>query len=231
MADLSEYEQLRLRNIARNKEVMKALGLDDFDFDAHRKQAPKPRAEEGEPAPKRKRELRGSPVRRSLRVAGVSACETSLNLPDDLDGEEVSGREARAQALKGSEEDHALAEAEHLRWAGKQGKITIVGTASYKHTLMRVRTMSEEALARRIKTIERAAGKVGSCRKCPWPQQYSALDHNMLLSSPPTIHTARGGKNAALRARALPRGLRRPCRERRRLSAAAHRCSWGPGRG
>ena len=32
--DLSEYEQLRAKNIERNKAVMKALGLDTFDFKA-----------------------------------------------------------------------------------------------------------------------------------------------------------------------------------------------------
>ena len=36
---------------------------------------------------------------------------------------------------------------------------TIVGTASYEHTLMRVRTMSEKGLANRIRAIERAKGK------------------------------------------------------------------------
>ena len=34
-----------------------------------------------------------------------------------------------------------------------------MGTASYQHTLMRVRTMSDPALANRIKAIERAKGK------------------------------------------------------------------------
>jgi len=35
----------------------------------------------------------------------------------------------------------------------------MVGTASYKHTLMRVRTMSEKKLDQRIRTIERAKGQ------------------------------------------------------------------------
>ena len=34
-----------------------------------------------------------------------------------------------------------------------------MGTASYQHTLMRVRTMSEPALGNRVKAIERAKGK------------------------------------------------------------------------
>jgi hypothetical protein len=44
----------------------------------------------------------------------------------------------------------------HFVWmAGQQRPATIVGTASYQHTLHRVRTMSEKALALRIRAIER----------------------------------------------------------------------------
>jgi hypothetical protein len=55
---------------------------------------------------------------------------------------------------------HAV-EAEHYdtRHAGAQRRASVVGTASYRHTLMRVRTMGEDALARRITAIERAKGK------------------------------------------------------------------------
>ena len=42
---------------------------------------------------------------------------------------------------------------------GKQKGETIVGTASYGHTLMRVRTMGDAGLANRIKAIERACGQ------------------------------------------------------------------------
>ena len=38
-------------------------------------------------------------------------------------------------------------------------RVSVVGTASYQHTLMRVRTMSEPALGNRVKAIERAKGK------------------------------------------------------------------------
>ena len=46
-----------------------------------------------------------------------------------------------------------------LRNAGCQARVSVVGTASYQHTLMRVRTMSLSALSNRIKAIERAKGK------------------------------------------------------------------------
>ncbi len=165
--DLSEYERLREANIKRNREVMRALGLDDSDFQLHalhkKSGGNGGGSTSGSGSAKRKRTERGAtqPSRRSSRVAGLEAeaaaeitdganCSTSIN---------VTGTRWQAE-LHASEEEHAAAEeAYRNRWAGKQGKVTIVGTASYGHTLMRVRTMSEPALAKRIKAIERAAGK------------------------------------------------------------------------
>ena len=46
-----------------------------------------------------------------------------------------------------------------MRNAGIQERVSVVGTASYQHTLMRVRTMGEDALSRRRNAIERAKGK------------------------------------------------------------------------
>ena len=64
---------------------------------------------------------------------------------------------AAAYSLDGDHE--AEAEAYRLRNAGCQARVSVVGTASYQHTLMRVRTMGEDALFRRVKAIERAKGK------------------------------------------------------------------------
>mmetsp|Transcript_12919 Transcript_12919/g.15434 ORF Transcript_12919/g.15434 Transcript_12919/m.15434 type:complete len:278 (-) Transcript_12919:190-1023(-) len=165
MADLSEYEILRQQNIARNMGVMKALGLDASDFSAHLEQSSgnnKPKKEKKKPI---KRKLDSEDMiekRRSSRILGQSS--ELLMLQETDNGELITmaqpSRPVKTEAeLRGSIIDHDLAEAEHLRWAGKQGKITIVGTASYKHTLMRVRTMNEAGLGRRIKAIERAAGQ------------------------------------------------------------------------
>ena len=59
------------------------------------------------------------------------------------------------------EDDEAEAEYElwTQRWSAKQKGAPVVGTASYAHTLMRVRTMDEPALGRRIAAIERAKGQ------------------------------------------------------------------------
>lgn len=169
MSDLSEYELLRQKNIARNMEVMRQLGLDASDFTAHRNHGndkgntsnDKSTTEKKKaPVKKRKFEAEEKGVeRRSSRILGNSSDLQMLD-GDDTDGTVIQPQQPRHHAdLKGSAIDHELAEAEHLRWAGRQGKVTIVGTASYKHTLMRVRTMSEARLITRIKVIERASGQ------------------------------------------------------------------------
>ena len=71
----------------------------------------------------------------------------------DVDVEEEE-EEARDDAA------HETAAREYAsRHAGKQARAAIVGTNSYQHTLMRVRTMDDNALKRRVETIERAKGK------------------------------------------------------------------------
>ena len=59
------------------------------------------------------------------------------------------------------ERKHLIAEKAFLslRNKSKQKKQTIVGTASYQHTLMRVRTMTEPKLRNRMKAISRAKGQ------------------------------------------------------------------------
>ena len=107
-------------------------------------------------------------TRRSRRLAAAAASGNN----DENDGGNNDGN-----ALDDVEEDwrwrrrdghsvvccdgvhEAEAEAYRLRNAGVQERVSVVGTASYQHTLMRVRTMSEDALARRRKAIERAKGK------------------------------------------------------------------------
>ena len=85
----------------------------------------------------------------------------SLSLLQGSDGASLESLEP-LDALRVRQLDHLHAgEAEHYdtRHAGAQRRASVVGTASYRHTLMRVRTMDENALARRIKAIERAKGK------------------------------------------------------------------------
>jgi len=106
---------------------------------------------------------------------------------EDGDGETLRGLDDDEVPARDDSELAALHEAEAAAWdarhAGRQQRATIVGTASYNHTLMRcvlmstlnncvcyvtsfriclglisVRTMTEPALLRRVAAIERAKG-------------------------------------------------------------------------
>lgn len=173
MADVEEgaYEAMRAANMKRNAEIMRALGLDLSDFTLHK--AHKASGGEGKgskpakstTAPRKRKESeaseqgadsqRSSPAatRKSSRIRGVAA---QIAGADGNPVDEVP----RTELMCASDEQHDDAERDHLRWAGRQGKATIVGTASYKHTLHRVMTMAPAALGRRVEAIERACGKV-----------------------------------------------------------------------
>uniref|UniRef100_A0A7S0QB74 Uncharacterized protein n=1 Tax=Coccolithus braarudii TaxID=221442 RepID=A0A7S0QB74_9EUKA len=156
--DLSDYEKQRLENIARNQRVLEGLGLVRSDAEAHQEL----RAGKGAPKGKKQKLDPGSAesvradVRRSQRLAGLPASDGEGEA-----GASPSGGAARTHA-EGTV-DHSEARAEYdlwtQRWSSKQAGVTIVGTASYAHTLMRVMTMSERALANRTKAIERACGQ------------------------------------------------------------------------
>ena len=149
----SEYELLRERNIARNKAVMLALGLIDDDVTLHKAARATKKAK---PAAAKKRKAAAEPregSRRSKRVQGqtpegaAGADEAAVARPEEDDDDVDDSRHEEARA------------AHEARWSGQQRRATIVGTASYAHTLMRVRTMSEAALWTRMKKIEQAKGQ------------------------------------------------------------------------
>ena len=147
---LSDYEKQRLDNIARNQKVLIALGLVRSDAEKHQElragNAPKAKRQKVDP---HGGEAHRAAVRRSMRLAGVPA-------------DEPTEASSSATPENRSTVDHEEARAEYelwtQRWCQKQAGATVVGTASYAHTLMRVMTMSESGLANRIKTIERACG-------------------------------------------------------------------------
>lgn len=138
-----EYEALRAANMKRNQEIMRALGLDMSDFQLHKEHKEDSFACKGKggAAATRKRKAAkaedaplSSPgtIRKSARIRGAAPEHAGK----DVEVEEDDGRHVQKIA---ADHLHDAAEQDHLRWAGKQGKATIVGTASYKHTLHRVR--------------------------------------------------------------------------------------------
>jgi hypothetical protein len=140
-----EYEALRAANMKRNQEIMRALGLDMSDFQLHREHKEDSfacKGKGGAAAPRKRKAAKAedaptsSPgaVRKSARIRGAAPEHAGKDLEQ---AEEDDGK--RVQTIA-AEHLHDAAERDHLRWAGKQGKSTIVGTASYKHTLHRVRS-------------------------------------------------------------------------------------------
>ena len=100
-------------------------------------------------------------LRRSRRLM-ENTDETHTNTKRDDDNDHDAAIKERSKYLADHEIDEVHerdAAAYALRNAGCQARVSVVGTASYQHTLMRVRTMSLSALSNRIKAIERAKGK------------------------------------------------------------------------
>jgi len=142
-----EYEALRAANMKRNNEIMRALGLDLSDFKLHKEHKDAGAKSKGvavaksKPQPRKRKENDGDDVasspattRKSSRIRGGAPEREGANDPDD----ELGNVDCVDHQSFASDEQHDAAERDHLRWAGKQGKATIVGTASYKHTLHRV---------------------------------------------------------------------------------------------
>jgi len=140
---VNSYEAEREERIARNRKVMEALGLFAEDVELAAELRKKRESLKGAGGAKKRKAEEAQPLRRSRRLDG-----------------EATGEEAEPAPPSASAHAHEVeAEAYTRRHAGAQGRATLVGTASYEHTLMRCKTMSEAALLNRVKAIERSKGK------------------------------------------------------------------------
>ena len=172
---LTEYEKERNARVMRNERLMQSLGLSSFDVHMHaykkgargekdddeKKKKRKRKAEEEEMVRKTKNTTTNNnkpvAVRSSSRLRGEKATTTkTTRILNDDDNEEEE-----LMIDEEIERKHLIAEKAFLslRNKSKQKKQTIVGTASYQHTLMRVRTMTEPKLRNRMKAISRAKGQ------------------------------------------------------------------------
>jgi len=169
MTELVPYELERERRIAVNRARMLALGLRREDVRAHDasrarasrkdlKASATARAARSPTESRRAREAsaRGE-VRRSSRARGIAPERDARDGGErstrgEGEGEGETTRDARALHRRAAEEYAA-------RNAGKQARAAIVGTTSYNHTLMRVKTMDERGLERRMNAIRNARGK------------------------------------------------------------------------
>ncbi len=164
--DKGDYEQLRARIIERNNARLRALGLISAleeersnaaawgrelppVMEAHEKEGSDGEWEESPRSKKRKRKISiEEPSRKSLRLQGEKPeIVLHVDTPKERHERVRECREVRLQAARAV----AAAGAEK---AAKENP-----TATYEHCLMRVGTMTDKALANRVKAIERAAGK------------------------------------------------------------------------
>lgn len=187
-AALSDYEKKRAENIERNNSRLRALGLISAQEEERSNAAAwgrKGTHRDVEPivaqhtlSKKRKKPITTStpsvPSRKSRRLQGGNPELQALGNDIDEDGlvvpltaeaasprsvifefETDQEREARVNECREARLRAALEVARAgATAAGKQNP-----TATYDHCLMRVKTMTDNKLANRVKAIERAAGK------------------------------------------------------------------------
>jgi hypothetical protein len=183
--ELSDYEVQRARNIERNNARLRALGLISTQEEkvsnaiAWKTKVSQPTTQEmdaeesadedeyidsGSPQKSRKRKARKSdpelPSRKSSRLQG---------LQPEVGSDEIT---SATTTTTNSNKEHRQERVEECRLARQENAVRIAATvggaaqaakenptATYEHCLMRVRTMTEKALERRVNAIEKAIGK------------------------------------------------------------------------
>ena len=170
---LTDYELERVAHIRCNREIMRQLGLGFHDIVTAARARCGEEDGPSEPSEKRRKtdvRLTKTPRATETVEAGIERVlrrsrrlmENTDERRENTDDYPNAAIEKRSKYLADHEIDEVHerdAAAYALRNAGCQAKVSVVGTASYQHTLMRARTMSHPALANRIKAIERAKGK------------------------------------------------------------------------
>ena len=170
---LTDYELERVAHIRRNREIMRQLGLGFHDIVTAARARCGEEDGPSEPSEKRRKtdvRLTKTPRATETVEAGIErVLRRSRRLMENTDERRENTDDYPNAAIKKRSKylaDHEIDEVHErdaaayaLSNAGCQAKVSVVGTASYQHTLMRARTMSHPALANRIKAIERAKGK------------------------------------------------------------------------
>ena len=170
---LTEYEKERNVRVMRNELLMRRLGLSDFDSYMHNASSKNKREEEDDSSDEKKKKKEKKRRERETdveKVVGVRRSSSRLKRgggetdeQQQQDKEDKDIKEDKEEFKERDEEQerkHRIAEQEFsYRNKMKQKKQTIVGTASYQHTLMRVRTMTEPKLRNRMNAISRAKGQ------------------------------------------------------------------------
>ena len=162
---LSDYENLRARNVQRNDDRLRALGLLSVQEEEESNAlAWKQTHTVDDKNKKRKRPTPAatSPSRISLRLQGKQPNGTEIIRDDHDNKTSTSGtleEEREAHVLECRQVRMRLALEYAVMTDAEQKATKENPTATYEHTAMRIRTMTEKGLKNRVKAIERAAGK------------------------------------------------------------------------
>jgi hypothetical protein len=182
-AELSDYEVQRARNIERNNARLRALGLISVkeeresnaiawktelsqqttqENDAEESADEDEYVDAGSPQKSRKRKAKKSdptlPCRKSSRLQGLQpegGSDEIIALTTTTSSKEY--RQERVEECRLARQQNAVRIAATVGGAAQAAKEN--PTATYEHCLFRVRTMTEKALERRVRAIEKAAGK------------------------------------------------------------------------
>lgn len=165
---LNDYEATRARNIERNNARLRSLGLitakeEKLSNDVAWKRRAPPSPErppessdsEEEISTRKRKMVASSPSRSSRRLKGLGPDGAPEAIPAISREDILEERRTRVQECREERQKAALRMAE----LGAEKAAKENPTATYSHCLMRVRSMTHKALANRVRTIERAAGK------------------------------------------------------------------------
>ena len=172
---LTQYESERDQRVQRNNMLMAKLGISSLDVLMHEKFAKKKNekkknekkrpigegdAEEANRAKKRKstRQRKNGAAQNCAEASAAEFADSALVYPKAT----VKTMKERDEEVA-FDEKHSMAKLEHeKRYRNedeRKKRATMIGTASYAHTLMRVKTMTEPNLKKRIESIARARGQ------------------------------------------------------------------------
>lgn len=164
---LSEYEKLRASKVEKHNAFLRSLGLisarEELESNALAWNKPLPTNNKrkrqegsGKSSKKKAAKTNSKPSRQSLRQQGKEP--DGSELPASLKAESLQEiREARVLECRQVRLERAREYNEEVSngTTGKQDPTTKL----YDHTYYRIKSMSDKALANRVKAIERAAGK------------------------------------------------------------------------
>jgi hypothetical protein len=165
----SAYEIARDTNIAANNEMLRSLGLLGPAKGEGKSALGQKRirtrtaggSEGAASAPANKKSKKTEPSRVSRRQKGNAPEIEVYGIADPLrrnDIEQEGMDDEMYNALQAARAQAKKTRYERLLTRHQEEGLELPARASYRHTIMRVKSMSEKALENRVKAIERAAG-------------------------------------------------------------------------